>query len=125
MHITTGIDLIEVKRIQNMIEEYGEKFLNKVYTEQEIAYCEKKGKTKYQHYAARFAAKEAVYKALSKNNFKSIEWKEIEILNDPNGRPKMNEKKIQGYAIDISLSHLEEFAMANAVVVKEEENETI
>lgn len=123
--ITTGIDIIEVKRIQNLIEEYGERFLNKVFTTYEIAYCEKKGKTKYQHYAARFAAKEAVYKALSKNSFQSIEWKKIEILNETNGRPKINEEKIKGYTIDISLSHLAEFAMANAVVVKEEKHETI
>lgn len=121
MNITTGTDIIEVKRIQNLIEKYGETFLNKVYTENEIAYCEKKKDVKYQHYAARFAAKEAVYKAISKNSSESIEWKRIEVINESNGRPKINEEKLPGYNIDISLSHLEEFAIANAIAIRDVE----
>ena len=64
MEIKTGIDIIEVKRIQEAIERQGEKFLKKVYTVQEIEYCDNTGKMRYQHYAARFAAKEAIFKAI-------------------------------------------------------------
>ena len=59
MQVTCGTDIIEINRIQKSIEEMGERFLERVYTPQEIAYCESKKMQKYQHYAARFAAKEA------------------------------------------------------------------
>ena len=68
MQITTGIDIIEVDRIKSAVQELGDTFLNKIYTMSEIEYCNKsKGDIKYQHLAARFAAKEAVFKALSEN----------------------------------------------------------
>jgi len=123
MEYTTGTDIIEVKRIQDLIETYGETFLNKVYTKAEIAYCETKGQAKYQHYAARFAAKEAVYKATSKDSPKAIEWKQIEVQNEENGRPKINEEKLAPYKIDISLSHLKEYALASAIAIKKEEHQ--
>ena len=63
MKITCGTDIIEIKRIRESIETIGEKFLQRVFTENEINYCESKGQQKYQHYAARFAAKEAAFKA--------------------------------------------------------------
>ena len=65
-------------------------FLNKIYTDKEIEYCESKGRAKYEHYAARFAVKEAAFKAVSeevKDKY-SISWKDIETLNDENGRPR-------------------------------------
>ena len=65
MEIKTGIDIIEVNRIKESIEKLGDKFLNKIYTPLEIEYCNSKNKVKYQHFAARFAAKEAIFKALS------------------------------------------------------------
>ena len=68
MKIKSGVDIIEVSRIQKSIESLGDKFLNKVYTKKEINYCESTNKMKYQHYAARFAAKEAVFKAISSKN---------------------------------------------------------
>ncbi|MCW8823989.1 MAG: holo-ACP synthase, partial [Ignavibacteriaceae bacterium] len=64
MVLGLGIDIIEIDRIKKSIERYGDKFLDKVFTQGEINYCNKKF-NKYQHYAARFAAKEAVYKALA------------------------------------------------------------
>lgn len=120
MEIKTGIDIIEVKRIQEAIERQGEKFLKRVYTAQEIEYCDNTGKMRYQHYAARFAAKEAIFKAISPllNNKYDITWLDIEILNDKQGRPYANlnkekiDKKIQ---IDISISHIKEYAIANCV----------
>ena len=62
MSISCGTDIIEIERIRHSIEKLGEKFLNKVYTNNEIQYCENKRKQRYQHYAARFAAKEAIFK---------------------------------------------------------------
>ena len=61
MKLLCGTDIIEINRIKDAIESLGEKFINKIYTKSEIEYCEGKGKQKYQHYAARFAAKEAVF----------------------------------------------------------------
>ncbi len=118
MQMTTGIDLIEVKRIQELIEDYGDTFLNRVFTDKEIQYCEKKGMAKYQHYAARFAAKEAVYKAISKDSKQPIEWKKIEVINEENGRPKICETNFPEYTIDISLSHIKECAMASVIAIK-------
>ena len=91
MKIKCGVDLIEINRIKDSIEKLGDTFLKKVYTKKEIEYCESKGVTKYEHYAARFAVKEAVFKAVSeevKDKYE-ISWKDIETTNDENGRPKV------------------------------------
>lgn len=120
MKTTCGTDIIEISRIKNSIEKFGDRFLNTVFTENEIKYCESKNAQKYQHYAARFAAKEAVFKAISQlleNKF-DIEWKDIEILNDENGRPYVNILKdnINFQDIDISISHCKTYAVANVVI---------
>ena len=83
MNVTCGTDIIEITRIRESIEELGDRFLNKIYTENEIQYCESKKRQKYQHYAARFAAKEAIFKAISKEleNKYDIEWKQIQCLH--------------------------------------------
>lgn len=121
MKIKTGIDIIEINRIKQSIEETEGKFCERVYTQKEIDYCESKNIQKYQHYAARFAAKEAVFKAISQT-LKSkydISWKDVEILNDDNGRPYVQilNQNIQGIDnIDISISHCKEYAVANVIV---------
>ena len=120
MKIKTGIDIIEIERVKQSIEETDGKFCERVYTEKEIEYCESKKIQKYQHYAARFAAKEAVLKAISQlleSKF-DIEWKEIEILNDEDGRPYVNilKKGINIDNIDISISHCKTYAVASVVV---------
>lgn len=121
MKINCGTDIIEVCRIKESIEKMGDKFLNKVYTEKEIEYCNSKNNMKYQHFAARFAAKEAIFKAISNilEDKYEIAWKDVEILNDENGRPYVhflnNNYNIK--QIDISLSHLKEYAIANCIIV--------
>lgn len=122
MKISSGVDIIEIDRIKQSIENTEGKFCERVYTENEIKYCESKKNQKYQHYAARFAAKEAVFKAISSKlqDKYEISWKDIEILNDVNGRPYVNilnenEKKIED--IDVSLSHCKQYAVANVVLV--------
>lgn len=122
MKVKCGVDIIEIARIQDSIENLGDKFLHKIYTQKEIAYCENKGKAKYEHYAARFAVKEAVFKAVSevvKDKF-AISWKDIETTNDENGRPKAEIlflKTNQVENIDISISHCKDYAIANVVVL--------
>lgn len=125
MNIRTGIDIIEIERVKQSIEDTEGRFCKKIYTEKEIEYCESKKAQKYQHYAARFAGKEAVLKAISKSleNKFDIEWKEIEILNDEDGRPYVNILK-QGLDIkniDISISHCKEYAVASVGAIIEEE----
>ncbi len=120
MKITCGTDIIEIDRIKQSIETMGNKFLERVYTKKEIEYCENKKIQKYQHYAARFAGKEAVFKAISEylNDKYSIGWKDIEILNDDRGKPEvkllMEIKEID--QIDISISHCKLYALANVIV---------
>ena len=121
MQIKTGIDIIEVSRIKNAIESSNNKFLERVFTEKEIEYCNSKGLNKYEHLAARFAAKEACLKAISdllENKF-DISWKEIEILNSKDGRPILNlYKEIKNIeSIDVSLSHLKDYAVANVSAI--------
>lgn len=115
-----GTDIIEIERIKESIEKKGEQFINRIYTENEIEYCESKKDVKYQHYAARFSAKEAIFKAISKalDNKFSLEWKNIEILNDENGRPnvKFINFKVEGLKeIDLSISHCKQYAVATVV----------
>ncbi|MBO5479111.1 MAG: holo-ACP synthase [Clostridia bacterium] len=121
MQIKCGIDIIEISRIQESIEDTNGRFLERVYTKSEIDYCESKSKVKYQHYAARFAAKEAFFKAISESFPKyDITWKDIEVTNDQNGRPKINmlSKQIPNVeSIDISISHCKEYAVASVSVL--------
>ena len=122
MRVKCGVDIIEISRVQKSIDNLGDSFLNKIFTEIEIEYCEKKGKSRYEHYAARFAVKEAVFKAISKTleDKYSISWKDIETTNDEQGRPRVEISNINNNIIediDISISHCKEYAIANAVVV--------
>lgn len=122
MKITCGTDIIEIERIKQSIEKLGENFLNRVFTKKEIEYCESKKKQKYQHYAARFAAKEATFKAISRqiDDKYSIKWKDFEIENDEQGRPKINfiQMKLEGVEdIDISISHCKNYAVANVTML--------
>ena len=120
--VTIGTDIIEVDRIKSAVENID--FLNRIYTNNEIEYCKNTKQMQYQHYAVRFAAKEAIYKALSgKLNSKyDISWKDVEILNDNNGRPFVKfikyPENIQNslLSIDISLSHIKNMASATCVI---------
>ena len=116
-----GTDLIEIVRIQRAIEK-NPHFMERVYTANEIAYCQRK-KNAWQSFAARFAAKEAVSKALG-TGIGPVGLMEIEILNAENGQPKvvLHGKALQLAAdrniqrVHISLSHSEAYAMATAVL---------
>ena len=125
MRILCGTDIIEISRIKDSIERSGKTFLNTVYTQDEIKYCESKRNAKYYHYAGRFASKEAIFKAVSpllKNKF-DISWHNAEVINDENGNPKVHFLDIKFDKIkdiDISISHCKEYAVATVVVMVEE-----
>ena len=123
MNISCGTDIIEVERIKRAIEKQGIKFLKEIYTAKEIEYCESKNVMKYEHYAARFAGKEAIFKATSKllENKYDLKWQDMEILNDNNGRPYVTLTQDiikENIEIDISLSHIKDYAIANCVIYK-------
>lgn len=120
MKIACGTDIIEIDRVQQSIEHLGEKFLDTIYTESEIQYCESHNINKYQHYAARFAAKEALYKALSGIvPEEELKWKQFEVINSNNGKPEIevNDEKIK--SIDLSISHSKKYAVAMVTVLYE------
>lgn len=126
MIVGIGIDHIEISRIKKIIKKEKEKFLKRVFSEREIKYCEGK-RNKYQHYAARFTAKEAVYKALSpegKAAPKEIRWRDIEVVNNASGKPEIilhNKalsfaKKVKVSKIFLSLSHNRDSAICQAII---------
>lgn len=119
MKISVGTDIIEIERIKIAIERNKEKFLSSIYTENEIKYCEERKIQKYQSYAARFAAKEAVFKALSDYINFEFSLKDFEIENDKNGKPKvkLNFKLQELESIEVSISHCKEYAVAYVTAI--------
>ncbi len=109
-----GIDIVEIKKIKRLIK--NKRFIERVFSQEEIEYCEPK-KNKTQHYAARFAAKEAVWKALSGKY--SIALKNIVIKNIETGKPivVLKDEKLKKLKIEISLSHTDNYAVAVALIV--------
>ncbi len=120
MILGLGIDLIEIDRIKNSIEKYGDRFVEKIFTEAEIAYCKEKANS-FQHYAARFAAKEAVAKALGTGITTLHSWKNIEVYNDVSGKPKVRilgnhlTSELPGQ-IKISITHTHTYAACVAIL---------
>lgn len=122
MLIRTGVDIIEIDRIQEAIENQGKAFLHKVYTQREIDYCSNTGKMMYQHYAVRFAAKEAIYKAISEviSSKESDILNKIEITNTEKGKPIANLEALHIQNIesmDLSLSHIKNYAIASFSII--------
>ena len=84
--IGVGTDIIECLRIAQMIDAHGELFINRVYTDYEIRYCQRR-KQATQHFAGRWAAKEAILKALGTGWRRGISWRDVEVRNEPSGKP--------------------------------------
>ncbi len=120
--LTTGVDIIEIDRVRRILERYGQRFLNRVFTPGEIAYC----RGRAPNLAARFAAKEATMKALG-TGVRGVGWKDIEVVRHESGAPAIKlhqrgERRAQRLAvqeISISLSHSREYAIAFVVVRSE------
>ncbi len=125
--IGLGTDIIECLRIAKMIEKHGELFLKRVYTEHEVGYCSSR-KAANQHYAGRWAAKEAVLKAMGTGWSRGIRWRDIEVKVEMSGKPNVylhgTAKEIcdeLGIAdIMISISHCRSHATATAIAVGED-----
>ncbi|MFA6609491.1 MAG: holo-ACP synthase [Candidatus Omnitrophota bacterium] len=122
----TGLDIVEIPRMKNAIEKWGMNFLSKIFTENEMAYSSSR-RFAHQHFAARFAAKEAVVKALGEPKKYPIKWTDIEVLNDDEGKPvikfhddALKVKKIKKIGdVVVSMSHSRNYAIANVIMLKE------
>ncbi|HWX91322.1 MAG TPA: holo-[acyl-carrier-protein] synthase [Terriglobales bacterium] len=123
MIVGTGIDIAEVPRIREVIERHGQRFLQRVFTEGEIQYCESKA-NRVERYAARFAAKEAGMKALGTGWNHGVRWRDIEVARKPGGRPTLLlhgkaaefAAKLGTTNIALSLTHTAEQAMAQVIL---------
>lgn len=122
--IGIGTDITECLRIARMIERHGELFINRVYTPEEIKYCQSR-KQATQHYTGRWAAKEAILKALGTGWRRGISWRDIEVRNEPGGKPvvavrggvKEVVEQLGIGEIQVSISHCRSHATAFAVAV--------
>lgn len=116
MILGTGVDITEVNRLKKAIEKWGNAFLSRVFTPAEINNARKRV-SYYQHLAGRFAAKEAVFKAVGD---KDLGWQDLEIMNDEDGKPYCVFLGKRGESLDvhISISHVKNYAVANAVAEK-------
>ena len=111
-----GTDIVEVERIRKLIDRYDFKFLNKIFSSEEIAYCNTR-KNPSIHFAGRFSAKEAIKKALSgKHGNILFKFNKIKIINDENGRPCIDRKSFPLENIDISISHTSTHAISVAIL---------
>jgi holo-[acyl-carrier protein] synthase len=122
MVIGVGIDMVKIEKIQSAIERLGKAFIDRIFNKEELKNITK-GKMYYQRLAARFAAKEAVIKAISKE--KPLALKDIVILNKPNGAPYCELKKDLGIKIFLSITHIEDYAAACAVAERKDRDSSL
>ena len=124
MTLASGVDIIEISRVKQVLERYGQRFLDRVYTAGEIAYC----RGRAPNLAARFAAKEATMKALG-TGVRGVGWKDIEVVRHESGAPsvllhgrgKRRAQQLGVREISLSLSHSREYAVAFVVIQREPE----
>ncbi len=122
-----GIDLVDVDRVADLIERHAERFVGRVFTEAEATYCRRSRKRAAEHFAARFAAKEAVLKALGTGRRHGIAWTDVEVVRLPTGEPTVAlhgvaeqlaaERGIVGW--NLALTHTAGLAAASVVAVGE------
>ena len=128
MILGIGTDIADIRRFEQSIEKFGERFLHRIFTQHERDYCEaRSGKAAY--YAKRFAAKEAVAKALATENSGALSWKEVWVENDPSGRPcarlegKAEERLLvavpDGFLGKVHLSLSDDYPYAQAFAIVE------
>ena len=121
--VGTGVDICEVDRVRAAIERFGQRFLKRVFTEGERAYCESK-RNRIERYAARFAAKEAAMKAIGTGLRRGVSWQDFEVSREPGGRPTL---VISGKAAEfatalgmrraaLSITHTADQALAQVIL---------
>jgi holo-[acyl-carrier protein] synthase len=122
MILGTGIDIVETARIREALERHGDRFCRRLYSPGEITYCEK-SKNKAERYAARFAAKEAAFKALGTGWREGVRWRDVEVVHQPSGKPEL---VLTGRAAElakqlgvgrtaVSISHADHYVVAQVV----------
>ncbi len=122
-----GVDLVDLDRIGALIERHGQRFIDRVFTNGEIAYADAGGRRRTERFAARFAAKEAVFKALGTGWRSGITWRDVEVIREPSGAPRV---RLSGRCLEIaeergatgwiiSLSHTDRTAIASVIAVSE------
>ena len=122
MIVGTGIDIVETSRIQRGFERHGDRFARRLFTPDEIAYCEK-FKNKAERYAARFAAKEAAFKALGTGWREGVRWVDVEVTHQPSGKPELvlkgrAQELAQALGVTqtaVSISHADRYVMAQVI----------
>ena len=125
MIVGTGIDIVEVFRMRDAINKWGMSFLTKVFTDKEIKYSTAK-RFAPQHFAARFAAKEAVVKAFGVARRFPLNWTDIEVFNDEEGKPIVSfnndalklKKRTNVDEVIVSMSHSKNYAVANVILLE-------
>ncbi|MGA3090193.1 MAG: holo-ACP synthase [Terriglobales bacterium] len=123
MILGTGVDIAEVQRIRESVERFGDRFLHRVFTAGEIQYCEQKV-TRFESYAARFAAKEAGMKALGTGWSRGVRWRDIEVVRPKGQRPSIQfhgvaatiAAELGATNIALSLTHTSEQALAHVIL---------
>ncbi len=123
MIVGTGIDIAEVPRIEAAIQRFGDRFLRRIFTPEEIRYCESK-RNRGERYAARFAAKEAAVKAIGTGWSRGVAWTDVEVRREPGGRPTIAFRGKAGEfaarlgvkRASLSLTHTREHAMAMVIL---------
>ena len=118
-----GIDIVEIARIDQMLREHGERFIERCFTDDERGYCEEAGIRRAERFAARFAAKEAAFKALGTGWRSGIAWRDVGVVREPSGQPRLvisgrcaeiaRELRIQDWRV--SLSHAGGYAIASVI----------
>jgi holo-[acyl-carrier protein] synthase len=122
MIVGTGVDILETPRIEEALERHGERFSKRLYTPAEIAYCEK-FKNRAERYAARFAAKEAAFKALGTGWREGVRWLDVEVTHQPSGKPELvltgrAEELARALGVTrvaVSISHANQYVMAQVI----------
>jgi holo-[acyl-carrier protein] synthase len=122
MIVGTGIDITEIARIQEILDRHGERFSKRVYSAEEIAYCEK-FKDRAERYAGRFAVKEAAFKALGTGWREGVRWLDVEVRRHPSGKPELLlhgragelAEKLRVTRIAVSISHADRCAVAMVI----------
>lgn len=119
-----GIDIIDIDRIKKAIDKYGDRFINRIFTENEKKYCEAFKDTKYLHYSARFAAKESFSKAIGTGITQGFKFKEVGIENLKNGKPILVldgelKKRWSDFNMHVSLSHTDNTSIAIVILEKQ------
>ena len=123
MILGLGVDIAEVLRVRGAIERHGERFLNRVFTPAEVAYCRSR-RNSYERFAARFAAKEATMKALGTGLRRGVTWRNMEVSNAKGGKPTMKLsgrarelfQGMGGASIALSITHTRTLALAEVII---------